>query len=129
MYGGLYRAADMPMHASRSMPQDQPRGEPDAETAQVRPLHAKECPARLAMPIWTRTPLHGRLVEPRLAGRAIDVLHSDGHVAHEFAQLCGYTVEPLAHHDLESLGINVDHAASVQPDAIRAALRHPLNRI
>jgi hypothetical protein len=53
----------------------------------------------------------------------------DGHVAHEFAQLSGYTVERLAHHHLESLGINFDHAASVQPDAIRAALRHPLIRI
>src|SRR5450631_1420593 len=69
------------------------------------------------------------LVEPQEAGRATVVLHSDGHVAHEFAQLFGYTVERLAHHHLESLGINFDHAASVQPDAIRAALRHPLIRI
>src|SRR5450759_1275567 len=69
------------------------------------------------------------LVEPQEAGRATVVLHSDGHVAHEFAQLCGYTVERLAHHHLESLGINFDHAASVQPDAIHAALRHPLIRI
>src|SRR5664279_5248125 len=69
------------------------------------------------------------LVEPQEAGRATAVLHSDGHVAHEFAQLCGYTVERLAHHHLESLGLNFDHAASVQPDAIRAALRHPLIRI
>jgi len=57
------------------------------------------------------------------AGRATVVLHSDRHVAHEFAQLCGYAVERLAHHHLETLGINFDHAASVQPDAIRGALR------
>src|SRR5450631_3032693 len=50
------------------------------------------------------------LVEPQEAGRATVVLHSDGHVAHEFAQLCGYTVERLAHHHLETLGINFDDA-------------------
>ncbi len=51
--------------------------------------------------------------KPQEAGRTTVVLHSDGHVAHEFAQLFGYTVERLAHHHLELLGINIDHAASV----------------
>ena len=61
--------------------------------------------------------------------RATVVFHSDGHVAHEFAQLCGYAVERVAHHHVESLGINFDHAASVLPDAVHAALRHSLIRI
>jgi hypothetical protein len=41
----------------------------------------------------------------------------------------GHTVEHFAHHHLESLGINFDQAASVQPDAIHAALWHPRIRI
>ena len=69
------------------------------------------------------------LEEPQEADRVSVVLHSDSHIAHEFAQLSGYSVERLAHPHLESLGINFDHAASVQPDAIRDAQRRPLIRI
>ena len=55
------------------------------------------------------------LVEPQQARWPTVVLHRDGHVAHQFAQLSGYAVKGLAHHPLESLGIDVDHGASVLP--------------
>ena len=50
------------------------------------------------------------LVEPEEAGRPTVVLDGDGHVAHEVTQLCGEAVERLAHHVVESRGINLNHA-------------------